>query len=228
MTEVSNDRGRRERGELSGSPRPRLFQPAVLSGEGGWTMVEMLVGMVMLLVLLLASFPLVEGASNTEGRIQTAATSIGNARNFTDTVLRDVRPATSVISPAFGGTTSRLIINTYVRRTDCTSGVLSAPGADPVECRVIYDCSGPAANVSCTRQEANCKAPFAAAPAVTEVRGLQDPNVFDVQRRANLDVPDFISVDLSIPDPKSNSTNLIRLQDGSALRNLGLTSPSCR
>jgi hypothetical protein len=178
---------------------------------------------VMMLILLLASFPLVEGASNTEGRIQTAALGIGDARNFTDMVLRDVRPATRIVSPIFASTTATLVVDTYVRRTDCVSGVLSAPGAAPKECRVTYTCSGAAGNVSCTRRESDCKAPFAGGAAVTEVRGLESPNVFDVQRVANLDVVDFVGVDMTFPDPKRSGANVIRLQDGTALRNLGLT-----
>jgi type II secretory pathway pseudopilin PulG len=191
--------------------------------QRGFTLIEMVIGMVMAITLLLASFPIIDGASNTEGRIQRSALSIGDARNFSDTVLRDVRPTTRIVSPIFASTTSTLVVDTYVRRTDCVSGVLSAPGADPTECRVTYTCAGPAGNVSCTRRESNCRTPFAGGATVTEVTGLQSPNIFDVQRVANLDVVDFVGLDLTIPDPKNPGTNLIRLQDGTAARNLGLT-----
>ena len=195
-----------------------------LSQQEGWTLIELLVSMVMGMVLVLASFPIIDGAANTEGRIQAAALSIGDARAFSDTILRDLRPATSV-SPSSSSPSivvSSLRVNTFVRRTDCVSGTPSPAGDPPTECAVTYTCTGPAGNVSCTRRESSCTAPFAAGAAETVIRGLSSANIFDIQNPAGLDNSNFVGINLAIPNPDGSGRDLIKLKDGTALRNLGL------
>jgi type II secretory pathway pseudopilin PulG len=183
-----------------------------LHEEGGWTLIELLVGLVLMLVVVFAALPIVEGATNTTNRIQTAAQSIGEARTFADHVLRDLRPA----DDASGYTTTQITVNTWVRHVQCGDSTASAPNASPIQCQVTYRCSGTAPNVSCTRQEQG-------GPVVTEITGLDDSNIFSYYVPG--DQPLFVGIKLRLPNPQNtdsgNTNGAIELHDGTALRNIG-------
>ena len=93
----------------------RIDRRGLLTEEGGWTLIELLVGMAIMLAIVFAALPIVEGATNTEGRIQTSATSIGEARTFSDQVLQDLRAASQVKFDSG----SREIVTTWVRHSTC-------------------------------------------------------------------------------------------------------------
>jgi type II secretory pathway pseudopilin PulG len=182
-----------------------------LHEEGGWTLVELLVGLVLMLVVVFAALPIVEGATNTTGRIQTAAESIGEARTFADHVLRDLRPANAV--PVF--LSNQVTVDTWVRHVQCGDSTASAPNASPIQCQVTYRCSGTSPDVSCTRQEQG-------GPVVTEVTGLDDSNIFTYVINGD-PPPAFVSIKLKLPNPQNsdsgNANGAIELHDGTALRN---------
>jgi type II secretory pathway pseudopilin PulG len=183
-----------------------------LREEGGWTLVELLVGLVLMMAVTFAALPIVEGASNTEGRIQTAAESIGKARTFADLVLRDLRAA----SDASGYTPSQITVDTWVRHVQCGDATDPGPTASPRQCQVTYRCSGTSPNVSCTRQEQG-------GPVVTEITGLDDSNIFSYYVPG--DQPLFVGIELKLPNPQNsdsgNANGAIELHDGTALRNIG-------
>lgn len=179
----------------------------LLTEEGGWTLIELLVGMAIMLVVVFAALPIVEGATNTEGRIQTSATSIGEARTFSDQVLLDLRSASQVKFDSG----SREIVTTWVRHNTCGDPTPIPPSQHPIQCDVTYNCLGATPNVFCTRQEEG-------GPVVTEISGLGDPNIFS--SRTPGDQPNFIRINIEIPNPQDSAQNEITLRDGTALRNV--------
>ena len=182
-----------------------------LSGERGWTLVELLIGSVMTLAVVFAALPILDGAATTENRIQTSGTSIDDARNFSDRILADLRPAYDLSSYSPTG----LTVSTYVRRTACGNNTVPAPDQAPIPCKVTYACSGG----DCTRQEAPVSG-AGGGPPVTMVRGLSEDDVFSYPITTS-DVPDFVGIKLVLPNQQGVGGNAIKLQDGTALRNLG-------
>jgi type II secretory pathway pseudopilin PulG len=185
----------------------RIDCRALLTEQGGWTLMEVLVGMAIMLVVVFAALPILEGATNTQGRIQTSANSIADARAFSDQVLADLRPADRVL---FGGS-NQVQVQTYVRHNTCGDPTPSPPDAVPIQCDVTYTCSGASPDVSCTRQEEG-------GPIVTEITGLADDAVFSFRQPG--DVPVYARISLDIPNPKDSAQNEITLRDGTALRNV--------
>ena len=53
---------------------------------------------------------------------------------------------------------------------------------------------------------------------MTEISGLGDPNIFS--SRTPGDQPNFIRVNIEIPNPQDSAQNEITLRDGTALRNV--------
>jgi type II secretory pathway pseudopilin PulG len=183
--------------------------------ERGWTLIELLIGSGMMLAIVFAAFPIIDGAANTEGRIQTAALSIGDARNFSDQILRDLRPATGVVGvPSSPG--AALTVDTYVRHS-CGTATPSAEDDPPTECRVIYSCSGG----TCTRQERDIPPGTTVGPPVTMITGLSNDDIFSPIRPN--DVWDFVGITLVLPNQQGVGGDAITLQDGTALRNVGTT-----
>jgi type II secretory pathway pseudopilin PulG len=176
-------------------------------GERGWTLIELLIAVSMMLGLFFAALPIIDGAANTEGRIQTAAFSIGDARVFSDQVLRDLRPTTAV--PGNPSTPApALTVDTFVRHS-CGSGTPSAEDDPPTPCRVTYSCSGG----TCTRQEQG-------GPVLTMITGLSDDVVFSPETNT-YDQTVFVGITIELPSQDGPSEDAITLQDGTALRNVG-------
>jgi type II secretory pathway pseudopilin PulG len=188
------------------NPKSRIERQRRLT-EGGWTLIELLVGMAIMLVIVFAALPILEGATNTENRIQTSATSIGEARTFSDQVLQDLRPASKVLFDSG----SQEKVTTWVRHNTCGDPTPIPEGQAPIQCDVTYVCSGTAPDVSCTRQEEG-------GPVVTMITGLSDANIFS--SRTPGDQPVFIRIKVEIPNPQDSAQNEITLRDGTALRNV--------
>jgi type II secretory pathway pseudopilin PulG len=199
--------------------------PTHLTRESGMTLIELLVGITVTLAVLFAAFPIIDGAANTEGRVQQAAQSVGDARAFSDQVLRDLRPADKL------GTRSStaVTVDTYVRHA-CGTSTASAETAPPTHCRVTYSCSETTSPVTtpatynCARQESDVPLPDpggpATGPAVTMVDGLSTDAVFSYPL-TTCDNPCYVGITLELPNYQQTGGDAITLQDGTALRNVG-------
>jgi type II secretory pathway pseudopilin PulG len=193
-----------------------------LRHEGGFTLVEMLVGMLLTLGIFMLALPVIDGAFKSEGRVQTAALSIGDARVFSERVGRDLRLTNWVYSAS----TTSLTVRTYVHRTaPCGSGIPSAETSPAIQCTVTYTCYPPP-DGSCTRREGT-------ALPVTLVTGLSDDNVFSYPCPPNplsgstcpVNPPDphsviFVGINTVLPNQSDIGGDAITLQDGTALRNV--------
>jgi type II secretory pathway pseudopilin PulG len=185
--------------------------------QGGFTLVELLVGMMLTLAVLMLALPVIDGAFRTEGRVETAALSVGDARAFSERVGRDLRLTDKVYS----ADQNSLSVETYVHRTACGSDIPSAETDPPIQCTVTYSCSGG----TCTRQEGT------AAP-VTLVTGLSDDNVFSYPcppnplsssacpATPNPDDVGYVGLTAVLPNQSDIGGDAITLNDGTALRNV--------
>jgi len=193
--------------------------PRHLSRESGMSLIELLVGIVVTLGVLLAAFPIIDGAASTEGRVQQSAQSVGDARVFSDQVLRDLRPTYQIGANSSTGFT----VYTYVRHA-CGTGTPSAENAPATPCRVIYSCSETTpsttpATYGCTRQESNLNG-SGAGPSVTMVTGLSSDAVFTYPA-TTCDIVCYVGIKLVLPNDQSTGGDAITLHDGTALRNVG-------
>jgi type II secretory pathway pseudopilin PulG len=171
--------------------------------QAGFTLVELLVGMILTLAVIMLALPVIDGAFRTEGRVETAALSIGDARVFSERVGRDLRLTDQV----FAASSNSLSVETYVRRTACGSGVASAETDPAIQCPVTYSCSGG----TCTRQEGT------SAPE-TLVTGLSSDDVFSYSPDSS--DPRFVGLQVVMPNQSDIGGDAITLQDGTALRNV--------
>jgi type II secretory pathway pseudopilin PulG len=190
-----------------------------LPQQRGWTLIELLVGITVTLGVMLAAFPIIDGAASTEGRVQQSAQSVGDARVFSDQVLRDLRPTYQI-----GGYSSTgFTVFTYVRHA-CGTATPSAENAPATACRVIYSCVQTTPNTTpatyeCMRQESNLDG-SGAGPSVTMVTGLSSGAVFSYPA-TTCDFVCYVGVKLVLPNDQSTGGDAITLHDGTALRNVG-------
>jgi type II secretory pathway pseudopilin PulG len=193
--------------------------PRHLSRESGMSLIELLVGITVTLGVLMAAFPIIDGAASTEGRVQQSAQSVGDARVFSDQVLRDLRPA-----DLLGANTSTgLTVDTYVRHA-CGTSTASAENAVADHCRVSYACSATTPSTTpptygCTRQERDIPPGATVGPAVTVVTGLSSGAVFNYPA-TTCDFPCYVGITLVLPNFQDTG-DAITLHDGTALRNVG-------
>ncbi len=183
--------------------------------ERGWTLIELLVGITVTLGVMLAAFPIIDGAANTSGRVQQAAQSVGDARVFSDQVLRDLRPSYQI----GGNSSTGFTVYTYVRHA-CGTGNPSAE----TPCRVTYSCaettpSTTPATYECARQESNLNG-SGAGPSVTMVTGLSSDAAFNYPA-TTCDFVCYVGIRLVLPNDQSTGGDAITLHDGTALRNVG-------
>jgi type II secretory pathway pseudopilin PulG len=192
-----------------------------LRHDGGFTLIEMMVGMLLTVAIFMLALPVIDGAFKTEGRVETAALSVGDARVFSERVGRDLRLSDHVYS----ADQNSLSVEIYVHHTACGSGLPSAETDASILCRVDYTCSGGSGAFTCTRQEGG------AAP-VTLVSGLSDGNVFSYPcppnplssgtcpATPNPDDIRYVGITAVLPNQSDIGGDAITLQDGTALRNV--------
>jgi type II secretory pathway pseudopilin PulG len=194
--------------------------PRHLTRETGMSLIELLIGIVVTLGVLLAAFPIIDGAASTEGRVQQSAQSVGDARVFSDQVLRDLRPADQLVASSSTG----LTVDTYVRHA-CGTSTTSAENAVADHCRVTYACSAttPATTpptYGCSRLERAIPPGTSVGPAVTMVTGLSTDAVFDYPV-TTCDFACYVGITLVLPNDQNTGGDAITLHDGTALRNVG-------
>src|SRR6187401_154076 len=118
-----------------------MKSPAVTPDrEAGFTLVELLVGITLMLLVLAAGFTLLQVVIRTEPAIQDSNTSIQQGQIVAERMARELRQTYDVNSAS----ASSLSVDTYIQTaSNCSGGA----GTTAVQCRVVYSCT---AN-SCTR-----------------------------------------------------------------------------
>lgn len=172
------------------------------SQQGGYTLPELLIGVVVALITAAAALTAVQVAVHAQPQISERAGQIQRGRALMERLIRELRQGEVVAN----ATSSSLEIITHVDSATC--GGASAQTA--IVCRVIYTCAG----TSCSRTERNPDG-TGSAPEVQLVSGIQGPNVFTYDP-SSAD-PSYVGISLAFPGDAGGET--VTLSDGAALRN---------
>jgi Tfp pilus assembly protein PilV len=173
-------------------------------GEGGYTLVEVLVATALAIGLLGTAGMLFTTSIQSQPKASTRTMHLQQARTTVERLTRELRQGSTVSS----GSAAQLSIITYVPRATC-----GGPAADTSrQCRVTYTCSAG----TCSRVEANPDG-TSQGPSTVVVTGLADTNVFSYS--PSVTSPTFVGVRMSFD--AGDGEDSITLEDGVALRNPG-------
>ena len=178
-----------------------------LRAEGGFTLAELLVAMMITLIAFAATLLLLQVAIKAQPRISERGAAIQQGRVWVERLIRELRQGGTVTGTP---STSQLAFFTYVRHSSCGS---TATGAS-LRCLVTYSCSAG----TCSRTERNPDG-SGTAPAQQMVSGLQSNSVFSYVPSSA--APRYVGVTLRFPatDDPANPEDAITLTDGVTLRN---------
>ncbi len=173
--------------------------------ESGFTLVELLVGITIMLIVLAAAFTLLQIVVRSEPAVRAANSSIQDAQITAERMARELRLTSHVNSAS----ATSLSVDTYLQQgSSCTT---SSATETARACRVVYTCSATACNR--TVSEIN----GSGAQTATFVTGLAGGNVFSYSPSATAPT----SISLTLKFAGANGDDAITVTDGVALRNLG-------
>ncbi len=180
--------------------RLRKAVAALPRGQGGLTLIELLIAASVGLIVVGGALTMFVGAIRSEPRTTSKVAAIQQARTTVERITRELRQGLETPT----ATSSQLAIVTYVKASSC--GGVAASTAIP--CRVTYTCS----SGKCTRVVAqpNGSAP---GPAVQVASGLASNSVFSYL--PNSTDPTYVGVSLAV----TADGQPVTLSDGVALRN---------
>jgi Tfp pilus assembly protein PilW len=170
-------------------------------GEGGFSVIEVLVAAMMGLIILGAAVSVFIGSLQSQPRTLNRGAQIETGRTTMERIIREVRQGASL--PVANA--SQLTMITFSRSATCTSADTS--------CRVTYTCS----SGSCSRAVANPDG-SGSQPASRVVTGLLTSNVF-TYRTCPTDSTRTNYVGITLPFDAGGGEDAITLQDGADLRN---------
>lgn len=187
--------------------RPGDRPPAArIAGEDGFTLPELLVGILLTVIVAGAAMTVVSFATRTQPRESERAAQLQQGRTMIEQVTREVRQGEAVT----GATTSSLQILTHVHSPTCSG--TPATTAPAITCSVIYQCSATA----CERTVRNPDG-TGTAPARTMLSGISSASVFSYSPSATN--PSYVGVTLVYPSSTAADGEAVTLSDGAALRN---------
>lgn len=200
----------------------RLRRRSVLKDESGLTLIEMLVAAMMSVIIVGASCAMLISAVRDQPALSGKAQNVTTARYQLERIVREVRNGI-VVDP--GSTSSHVTMTVRLRRVACGGAAQTNASAEPIECKVIYDCSGS----SCTRTEATLGNTPVGTTAIA-LSGIGSTGVFCFVPSAEADPtrcgprqegekaksPTYIGVNLEVPDPEG--PGLLTISDGATLR----------
>lgn len=196
----------------------RLRRRSVVEDESGMTLIEMLVAAMMSVIIVGASCAMLISAVRDQPALSGKAQNVTTARYELERIVREIRNGIVVES----GTSSQVTMKVRLRRVACGGAAQTNPSAEPIECRVTYNCSGS----SCTRTEATLGGTPVGTTAIA-LSGIGSTGVFcfvpseeaDPTRCGATKDPGaatYIGVNLQVPDPEG--PGLLTVSDGATLR----------
>jgi hypothetical protein len=182
------------------------------------TLIEMLVATLMSVIIVGASCAMLIGAVRDQPGLSKKSQNVTTARYELERMVREIRNGVQLETM----TPSELTLVARVRRVSCGGPVQTNPSAEPVQCRIVYSCSGS----SCTRREATL-AGTPVGPTTVAASGLGDLGVFCFVPSAEADPtqcgppkaetsPTYVGVNLEVPNPEG--PGLLTISDGATLR----------
>jgi Tfp pilus assembly protein PilW len=181
---------------------------ALIRDQRGITLIELLVGVMIMLILFGAVISLMITTFQAQPRIAERNASIQEGRVLQERLTRELRLAYGVQSAS----ASSLTFDTFLHRATC--GGAASDTATAIQCRVTYSCS----SGSCTRAEGPVGG--AALDVDTLVTGISNSgSVFSYQPVSSpVTSIGFVGVTLGFPAEEAGE-DAITLEDGAALRN---------
>jgi prepilin-type N-terminal cleavage/methylation domain-containing protein len=178
-----------------------------LRAEGGFTLAELLVAMMITLIAFAAALLLLQVALKAQPRISERGAAIQQGRAWIERLTRELRQGGTVTGSP---TSSQLAFLTFVRHSACGG---TATG-NSIQCLVTYSCAAG----TCSRTERNPDGSGTAA-AQQMVTGLQSNSVFTYT--PSTAAPEYVGVTLMFPatDDPGETEDAITLTDGVTLRN---------
>jgi prepilin-type N-terminal cleavage/methylation domain-containing protein len=171
--------------------------------EGGFTLVELLVAMTLLVGVMAGATTLLVGIMQKQPGASDRTQQVAEARIALERMVREIRPGYVVDSTT--GTASTVTFRTYMHHT-CAGATSTTVNL----CRVTYSCS--TTTKVCTRSTANADgtAPTAARRVIT---GITNTDVFTIQSS-------YIGIKFVMPS--EDGRGAITVSDGATLRNATL------
>lgn len=195
---------------------------SIVRDEAGMTLVEMLVAAMMSVIIVAASCAMLINAVRDQPALSKKAQNVTTARYQLERIVREIRNGVRV-EPSPSASSVTLVAR--VRRVACGGAAQTDPSAEPVQCKIVYSCSGS----TCTRTELTS----AGTPANTAIAasGLRSTDVFCFVPSAEADStqcgpvdevepPTYIGVSLEVPGPED--PGLLTISDGATLRSAAL------
>jgi type II secretory pathway pseudopilin PulG len=178
-------------------------------GEGGFTLVELLVASTMGVVVMGAVASLVISAVREQPKISKESQNISSARWMLARLTHELRNGIAVKE----GTASRISFEGYVRHKTCGGSGVLASNTSAIKCRITYECS----TTACSRKET---IPATTTGIATPVfSGLASNQIFTyVPSVANAT---YVKATLRLPDPTDAGSPLV-ISSGASLRNATL------
>lgn len=176
-----------------------------LAASGGFTLVELLISMTILLIVLAAALSVISVTSRAQPVVTDKVADIQAGRVAIDGMVRELRQAIAVET----ATASTLSARTYVRHTTC-GGPPAAATAAPIVCLVTYSC----ASGACTRTEESPSAPGTGTP-VRLIDGLRSSAPFTYSPDAV--TPTYVTIALELA--ARDGSESVTVDGGATLRN---------
>lgn len=181
-----------------------------VDGEGGMTLVELLVAASMSVILVGAAGSMVISAVRQQPELSERSHNVSTARYVLERMTREIRNGVAV----YEHSGSQVSFLASVRRTACGAGVEEEDDKPAIRCRITYVCT----TTACSRRETSLEQPDSG-PLTPIVSGLASNQVFNYGPD-ELE-PTYIGVTLNIPNPEGSGT--LTVSDGASLRTLLLT-----
>jgi hypothetical protein len=178
-----------------------------LREEGGFTMAEMLVSIMITLMAFSSALLVLNIAQRAQPRITDRSEAIQEGRVWIERLTRELRQGATMVGTP---TASSISFVTYVQHSACGS---STAGTS-IQCRVSYACTAG----TCTRSELNTDGTGTGGEDQV-VTGLLSSNVFSYSPTAA--GAEYVGVTLRFPstDEAGETEDAVTLQDGVSLRN---------
>jgi type II secretory pathway pseudopilin PulG len=184
----------------------RLRRPR---GEGGHTLVELLVAATMGVVVMGAVASLLISAVREQPKISKEAQNVSSARWMLERLTHELRNGIVVKE----GTASKISFEGYVRHATCGGSAVLSASSPAIKCRITYECS----TTACSRKESNPETTTGLAKPVFS--GLTSNQIFTyVPSAANAT---YVKATLRFPDPTDAASPLV-ISSGASLRNATL------
>jgi prepilin-type N-terminal cleavage/methylation domain-containing protein len=168
----------------------------------GFTLPELLMGMVIGLLVVGTGVTVFTTALSSQPRTSDRLAKISEARTASEGIVRELRQGWDTPTAA----SSQLSLLTYVHRATCGG----AAAASSIPCRVTYTCTAG----SCTRTEAKPDGSSPGAPR-TIISGLSSNAVFTYSPSAS--APSWVGITLAYAG--AGGDDAVTVEDGAALRN---------